>query len=257
HPLDNAFDAEVLCRYPEGDHPDGTKFPSFLPMFCYPNHFRLAVQDRDVLHDRYHSFLITEDMGQKCYGVCVTFYERLSVKHGTQLSQMISEWRDENLADTDLEYIRQIQNQLAASQESPWPLHGQTSDLTGAASSMETQSLQDAEERLGMYNAILRPLNETLMLDTETILVPRTMGVLSRWPWYDFLKDWLFEVLRVTRGAYARHPLLFLPLERYVTHLMHEIAVPPPGRLEITVNVGQLTLHLSRPPVNAAAVLKN
>ncbi|RKO95542.1 hypothetical protein CAUPRSCDRAFT_12759, partial [Caulochytrium protostelioides] len=78
HPLDNAFDAEVLCRYPEGDHPDGTKFPSFLPMFCYPNHFRLAVQDRDVLHDRYHSFLITEDMGQKCYGVCVTFYERLS-----------------------------------------------------------------------------------------------------------------------------------------------------------------------------------
>ncbi|RKO95483.1 hypothetical protein CAUPRSCDRAFT_12815, partial [Caulochytrium protostelioides] len=234
---------------------------------------------------------------------------------------MISEWRDENLADTDLEYIRQIQNQLAASQESvskareswtdggegssprrapggagttgtthgssffetdseasaesplakPWPLHGQTSDLTGAASSMETQSLQDAEERLGMYNAILRPLNETLMLDTETILVPRTMGVLSRWPWYDFLKDWLFEVLRVTRGAYvldcvdkhdqaayeARHPLLFLPLERYVTHLMHEIAVPPPGRLEITVNVGQLTLHLSRPPVNAAAVLKN
>lgn len=40
-------------------------------------------------------------------------------------------------------------------------------------------------------------------------------------------------------------------------NLIHEIPLPPPGKLELSVNIGQLQLFVSRPAVNTISALQN
>lgn len=44
---------------------------------------------------------------------------------------------------------------------------------------------------------------------------------------------------------------------RYIVNLIHEIPLPPPGKLEVSISIGELKLYCSRPPVNAIPLLQN
>ncbi|KAI9097157.1 AEX-3 domain-containing protein, partial [Phlyctochytrium arcticum] len=277
HPLDWRYAPEVLCRYPAKDYSERERFPTYLPMFCFPNNIQLSHEDAGPPAEKYHSFIITEETGAKCYGVCLTLYEKLTPKHAAELEMMTQELRMGSLGSSDLEYIQHIQSQLAENKEAL--LHarmgiGDTrksstklNRFTEASASTEqmtspdidtAHTLQDAEEKVKLYRDLLRPL-DALLADAETVYAPRTIGVLSHWPWHDFLKDWLCEVLRVTRGDYDDNPngKVLAPLERFVTNLIHELPLPPPGKLELSIHVGQLHFFCSRPPVNSISVLKN
>ncbi|KND02343.1 uncharacterized protein SPPG_02814 [Spizellomyces punctatus DAOM BR117] len=279
HPLEWRYAPEILCRYPKTDYSEKERFPAYLPMFCFPNNIQLHLEDNGPPPEKYHSFIITEETGAKCYGVCVTVYERLQSQHAAELEQITQELRSGSLGSSDLEYIQHIQSQLAENQEAL--LHARlgitgiteqrTSITSGSASkpaatpstpdsdSVTTEhTIQDAEEKVKLYRDLLAPLN-TLLADAENVYIPRTIGVLSHWPWHDFLKDWLCEVLRVVRGEYDEcpHSKAVAPLERFVVNLIHEIPLPPPGKLELSIHVGQLHLFCSRPPVNTISVLKN
>ena len=76
----------------------------------------------------------------------------------------------------------------------------------------------DAEEKVEFYKNLLEPLKNTTLVDQDNVYVPRCIGVLSHWPWHDFLKDWLCEVLKVVRGEYEevenKRATMLVPLER-------------------------------------------
>ncbi|TPX71796.1 hypothetical protein SpCBS45565_g00951 [Spizellomyces sp. 'palustris'] len=282
HPLEWRYAPEILCRYPKTDYSEKERFPTYLPMFCFPNNVQLHLEDNGPPPEKYHSFIITEETGAKCYGVCVTVYERLQSQHAAELEQITQELRSGSLGSSDLEYIQHIQSQLAENQEALLHARLGITGITGIteqrtsitsrtapklaatpstpdSDSVTTEhTIQDAEEKVKLYRDLLAPLN-TLLADAENVYIPRTIGVLSHWPWHDFLKDWLCEVLRVVRGEYDEcpHSKAVAPLERFVVNLIHEIPLPPPGKLELSIHVGQLHLCCSRPPVNTISVLKN
>ena len=58
-----------------------------------------------------------------------------------------------------------------------------------------TQSLKEltieAEEQVSLYEELLCPLKQTLLISSEHIYLPRCIGILSHLPWYNLLKDWL------------------------------------------------------------------
>jgi hypothetical protein len=87
--------------------------------------------------------------------------------------------------------------------------------------------------------------------------------VLSHWPWYDLLKDWLCRMNQVLCAQVADREII-TSIERSGTNyircainLVHEIPLPPPGKLEISIHIEGLTLFCSRPPVNTFSNLKN
>ncbi|KAJ3018598.1 hypothetical protein HKX48_002793 [Thoreauomyces humboldtii] len=270
HPLDWKFAPEVLCRYPNTDYSDKERFPAYLSMFTFPDNIKLRHEDNGPLPEKYHSFIITEETGAKCYGVCVTIYERLHPSHAAELEAIAQDLRSGALGTTDLEYIQHIQSELAAKQEAllharmgmpevpPLAPPPATTSVADSPSLNTEHTLQDVEEKVRLYRDLLAPLN-TLLVDVENVYVPRSLGVLSHWPWHDFLKDWLCEVIKVARGEYEEcsQNKVIAPMERFIVNLIHEIPLPPPGKLELSVRVGQLQLFASRPPVNTISVLKN
>ncbi|KAJ3039373.1 hypothetical protein HDV00_012249 [Rhizophlyctis rosea] len=284
HPINFQYHPEVLTRYPTADYPDGPRFPPFLPMFCFPNELQLRHEESGKPPERYHSFIITEETGAKSYGICLTFYEPLPSHLASQMETMIQEWREGSLVGilhriaenyksnvshpptllpkvaSDLEYIQHIRSQLAMNQETLLRARMGLRDPRQMDEDPATL-VTDAEEKVEFYKNLLEPMKNSTLVDQDNVYVPRCIGVLSHWPWHDFLKDWLCEVLKVVRGDYdeveEKKATMLVPLERYIVHLLHEIPLPPPGKLELSIHVGQLRLYISRPPVNSISVLKN
>ena len=119
------------------------------------------------------------------------------------------------------------------------------------------------------------------------IFVPKCLVILSQWPFQDFFRDYLCQlVYRLQHGArlplerYA-HAVLELRLasghpqrrasgswggaseargparSRYLVNLVYEVPLPPPGRIEVEVTLDDVKLYLSRPPLNSIGVVQN
>ncbi|KAJ1550088.1 hypothetical protein HK096_008806, partial [Nowakowskiella sp. JEL0078] len=191
-----------------------------------------------------------------------------------------------------IEYISELQRKLASSQEAALNarcelLKRQESTVTniyndlnsnishheikpndspnflscGDPEAEEFQDLIDLEEKVALYKDLLAPMRNTVFADPEKIFKPHSIGLLSRWPWYDVMKDWLCEILRLVRGEIddelEKAGKIHLPFERYIINLLHEVPLPPPGKLELCINIGRLNLYCSRPPVNTISTLQN
>lgn len=70
------FFPELLFRYPREDHPS-LALPTQLPMFCLPLG---ATVERWCANSRhplpvFSTFVLTDQVGQKCYGASVVFYK--------------------------------------------------------------------------------------------------------------------------------------------------------------------------------------
>lgn len=74
-PLQVAFKAGLLARYPEQDRPD-VPFPPHTWMFCFPR--GMVLKDRDPPKPLYFPVVLTAEDGTQLYGASLTFYEQLS-----------------------------------------------------------------------------------------------------------------------------------------------------------------------------------
>nr|KAJ3420568.1 hypothetical protein HK105_005517 [Polyrhizophydium stewartii] len=217
-----------MHRYPKQDWHDIGKFPAYVPM------------------------IITEETGAKFYGTCIVVHERPKGKLYSQLDSLMSEWLKNNLAESDIEYVQHVQTQLAFHKEKLAKIRSSRDGLN----ERELRELVAAEEeKIAIYEEVLSPLKQTILARLEHVYVPRCLGVLSHWPWYNLFKDWLCELVRMLRNP--KDSKCFAPLERCLVNLIHEIPLPPPGKLEIALSIGQLQLYCARPPVNTISVLKN
>jgi hypothetical protein len=114
------------------------------------------------------------------------------------------------------------------------------------------QEQADTEEMINILEELIAPLRQNVLVNSDTIYVPSCIGVISKYPWYDLLKDWL-----VLLNWAVQEAEFDFPLERYVINFMQEIPLPPPGKLEIAIQFSSYTLYCSRPPLNACPLIKN
>jgi hypothetical protein len=69
------------------------------------------------------------------------------------------------------------------------------------------QSTHAAEETITVLEELINPLRQSVLVEPESVYVPTCLGVLSRWPWYDFLKDWLCLVANsIQNSDFERFP---------------------------------------------------
>lgn len=172
-------------------------------------------------------------------------------------------WRQENLVQSDIEYVEHVKQQL---EENEAVIADLKTRVIGPNDEDSVLLLASAEEKANLYRELLRPMRNTVLFEIDNVYVPRAMGVLSHWPWYDFLKDWLCEVMdavsnprksiaNIEDGETFRKWVY--PLERYVINLIHEIPLPPPGKLELAIKINDKVLRCSRPPVNCIPIMQN
>ena len=74
----------------------------------------------------------------------------------------------------------------------------------------------DAKEKLELYHELLQPI-KLGVLDKNNLWIPKCIGILSRLPWHDVLKDWLCAVVMpMIEGLKERNDPIksLIPLER-------------------------------------------
>ncbi|KAJ3315495.1 hypothetical protein HDV04_003037 [Boothiomyces sp. JEL0838] len=222
HPLHYRYEPETIFRYPKEDYGDNCKFPVYTPL------------------------ITTEADGSKSYGVCVTTYVSPTKEQSKQLDDLITDWRNRNLVESDYEFAQHVQTQLAVQKERLLKLKMGIED-----SSRESAAL--AEENIGLLEELMSPLRHSVLAQLDNIYLPTCIGILSRWPWYDFLKDWLCIMLKNCRdGEFER-----FAFERCVINLLYEVPLPPPGKLEVGISIADYVLYIHRPPVNTIPLVKN
>ncbi|KAJ3330361.1 hypothetical protein HDU76_005873 [Blyttiomyces sp. JEL0837] len=219
HPIAYRYQPEILCKYPAQDYSDKDKFPQYLPMFCFPNELSLRYEPDGPPPTTYHSFIITEESGTRTYGVCLTIYEKLHPNLLSQLETMCDEWRSECIAQSDIEYMHHIQKQLRVNEEAIVMAKKGIVDPRNDDEELE-DIIAEAEEKVSLYKELLKPFARTALVEMEKVYAPRSIGLLSHWPWYDIFVDWLRELVKIVKGEYGplanRGLLTYAPLESYL-----------------------------------------
>lgn len=65
----------------------------------------------------------------------------------------------------------------------------------------------EAEETINVLEELISPLKQSVLVEPESVRVPTCIGVLSRLPWYDLLKDWLCLVANaIQSSSFERFP---------------------------------------------------
>lgn len=108
---------------------------------------------------------------------------------------------------------------------------------------------------IDIYQNMLAPFM-MLVAQSEYIYVPDCIGLQSHWPFYDVFKDWLCSLTRVLINQCDANNVS-TSIERCVINLIHEVPLPPPGKLEISIHLEGMDFFCSRPPVNSLGGLKN
>jgi hypothetical protein len=146
---------------------------------------------------------------------------------------------------SDYEFAQHIQTQIACEKERLLKLK------LSAESTKEEE--QNAEEMINMLEELISPLRESVLVDVDNLYLPTCIGVISKWPWYTLLKDWLCLLSLAIQESVGD----VFPFERYVINLIEETPLPPPGKLEISIPFGSFSLYCSRPPLNTCQLVKN
>ncbi|KAJ3119716.1 hypothetical protein HK100_000183 [Physocladia obscura] len=287
HPIDYIYDSRVICRFPETNYSGHEAFPESVAMFCFPNGLKFFHDPDNIPEATCHSFvtIASEGFGDKSYGVCLTFYEKIQEPLLSQLEELIEEWRQECIANTDMEYLQYLQSQLAINQErilkaksgifTSQPIAEPQHHVVGNAHTIVTDNdvaeiLIEAEEKVNLFRDLLKTMDKVMPIDLENVYVPRCVGLLSRWPFYDVFGDWLKEVVMLVKGLNNKNRTVSpsgsdysqiggsnIPLERLLINFLYEVPLPPPGRVEVKITIGRYNLFCSRPPVNSIQVLQN
>ena len=153
-------------------------------------------------------------MGVKLYGVCVIIYEKIKSKTILEIEEFVQKWREDNLKLSDIELATSSQRQL---------VHYQEVLLKAKNGAFENEEadpenfIREIEEKIATLQQEVNTHKFTLPFNVENLYEPKCIGVLSHWPWYDLLKDWLCELISLVKSPTE---LKALPIERYIiTHL--------------------------------------
>ncbi|KAF9931005.1 hypothetical protein FBU30_011010 [Linnemannia zychae] len=216
------------------DWEDSEVFPPHLEMFCFPGDLKLKLQSERP-PTTYHSFVMTQETGNRSYAMC---------------------------SESEIEYIKAIKTKIIREKELLRSLneHLREERTLGRRSRIVEikRDIADSEEKLALLQDQMEPWKH-MFIEAEDAWMPRCIGLVSAIPYHYLLRDWLLAVVVACSGG-VDHPgmnLDSLPLESYVRNIIHEIGVPPFGKVEIGITINNRMIFASRPALNSVPIVKN
>ncbi|KAI8603576.1 AEX-3 domain-containing protein [Dissophora ornata] len=261
HPAEKVYTPVVTCRYPETDWKDAEPFPKFLSMFCFPADlsFKFADEQPPTV---YHSFVLTQETGVRSYAMCVTIFERPPQNMHQQLDAICQRWTRAHMSESEIEYAKAIKIKISREQQTLQRLQMQLREEKTmgrkARQAQHKREISDSEEKLSLLHDQMKPWRG-LFVDIDSAWIPRCIGLVSAVPFHNLLRDWLLAVVVACSGG-VEHPGMSsssLPLESYVKNLIHEVNLPPFGKLEVGITINDRVIYASRPAVNRVPIVKN
>ncbi|KAG0068759.1 hypothetical protein BGZ92_004841, partial [Podila epicladia] len=261
HPGDRVFTPLVTCRYPESDWNDAEAFPAFLPMFCFPAELSFKLSDEKP-QTTYHSFVMTQETGNRSYAMCVTIYERLAPGMHRLFEKICQRWTRNHMSESEIEYAKAIKIKIAKEKMLLRHLQEQLREYKTLGKRQNQAHLRrevvDSEEKLSLLEDQMRPW-QGLFVEIDDVWIPRCIGLVSAIPYHYLLRDWLLAVVVACSGG-VENPGMSqssLRLESYVKNLIHEVNLPPFGKLEVGITVNNRLIYASRPALNSVPIVKN
>ncbi|CAG8559961.1 2642_t:CDS:10 [Ambispora leptoticha] len=259
HPLKRKYSPRLLCRYPKEDYSKEEHFPAYIPMFCFPNDIIIR-ESEYVPPATYHGFVITQEDGTKRYGVCLTTYEKLPEHLVNEINILHKEWCAKNMDSNRIEYANHLAEKMRLEKEransARAKLNSESPVLTTAERAEIEREKAEAEEKVALCMELLQPMKSGV-IDLTKLWMPKCIGVISYLPWHDVFKDWLCAVAMPMINGLKETKQLDLPLERYIVNLVHEIPVPPPGKLQVAITVNDMTFFCGRPALNQVPIMND
>ncbi|CAG8503397.1 8699_t:CDS:10 [Funneliformis mosseae] len=262
HPLRQKFAPKLLSRYPENDYPEEGAFPAYVPMFCFPNDIMLK-ESVECPSTTFHGFVMTQEDGSQRYGACLTTYEPIPEDLFEELNVQKNIWREANMSKSEIEYADHLLEKIRAEKRKVETTRAKLLLQGIDDDSQELEELrkerEDAEDKLVLYNELLQPI-KLGVLDKNSLWIPKCIGIVSHIPWHDVLKDWLCAVaMPMVEDLKERNDPIksLVPLERHIINLVHEIPLPPPGKLQVAFSVNDMTFFCARPALNQIPIMKD
>ncbi|KAI8576404.1 hypothetical protein K450DRAFT_257121 [Umbelopsis ramanniana AG] len=263
--FETTFPPAVLLRYPKADHSPLDPFPSHTPMFCFPNditfHYGSSPPPETV-----HSFSTTDEDGNKKYGTCVTFYERLPKSLYEDIKACVANWVKGNMSSSTREYAQHLKekidvelDQLKEHRQRQIQLaHLQTTSWIQEERDEVEELLRVTQEKILLYRELLEPV-KLANFKPEECWIPKSVGVITQLPWFELMSDWIRIVVDAIIGVKGkRNPQAKkFSLENAIYNLIHELRIPPRGIYEIGITINERILYLNRPSFNDIPILKN
>ncbi|GJJ75255.1 hypothetical protein EMPS_07613 [Entomortierella parvispora] len=261
HPGERVFSPVVTCRYPEVDWPDSEAFPAHLSLFCFPGELCFKLQDERP-PTTFHSFVMTQETGNRSYAMCVTLYERLPDAIHRQYDQICQKWTREHMSESEVEYVKAIKTKITKEKALLREFRSRFQEEKTLGRKNRLIELQremiDSEEKLYLLEDQMKPWRK-LFVEAEDVWMPRCIGLVSAIPYHYLLRDWLLAVVVACSGG-VEHPgmsLSSLRLESYVRNIIHDVNVPPFGKMEIGITINNRLIYASRPALNSVPIVKN
>ncbi|KAL7746477.1 hypothetical protein RI367_008127 [Sorochytrium milnesiophthora] len=252
HPIINVFEPDLLCRYPAQDW-DGTPFPTRCIDYSFPHQLQLAHPTITKVHTECHTWVATDNQGSQMYGVTAIVYEPLQGKQLLQFKESCDVWTRINISPKTMQAYKYLRLQLekerrilALAEKDP-----RTASRLQVSKRMVEEFISEVKHNIDILEQLTNKLS-AVDITAETTRVPKAIGLVSRYPIFDLLKDWLSCMLvAVTReGNYA-------PMESFVCNIVHEAPLPAPGIMELALDAECTRLYFRQASPSEYPELKN
>ena len=93
-------------------------------------------------------------------------------------------------------------------------------------------------------NSVEASMNTGISPLNDHVFMPKTLVLLSHYPFFQAFRTFLQQLYRISLVQTR------LPLERYIANFVSEVPLPPRGKVEVKLGVGDKLIALVRPPPN-------
>ena len=215
NPLERSYKPTILRHLPDTSSWSNYN-PEALARLILPNGLRFCT-DKEIrtLNPKSHSFVLTQETGEKCYGVSLVFYEEvkdINICHAVHTLQKMYTTEVEVVGGASS--IRRTRNELrprsaktstTTERSRSLPRHYQQSRLSSSTLDLSEASYDYRKSVLYVTKAIALILNEPLVFAAEKVLTTMQKYVNKN--------DYDLNIL-----------------ESLIYNLLHDIPLPSPGR---------------------------
>ncbi|KAF9082901.1 hypothetical protein BGX23_011971 [Mortierella sp. AD031] len=201
--------------------------------FCFPGELTLKLQ-AERPPTTYHSFVMTQETGNRSYAMCVIMYERMPKNMYHQFETLCQKWTKSQMAshtfnmlydrtsESEMEYAKAIKTKISREKSILRSLNGRLNEertLGRKSRIIEVKrDIADSEEKLSLLEDQMEPWKK-LFVEAEDVWIPRCVG--------------------------------------YVKNIIHDVEVPPFGKTEIGITINNRMIFASRPALNSVPIVKN
>lgn len=248
HPLKRKYAPRLLAKYPDTrlDAQSTSPFPAYVPMFSFPDDIMIRPGD-DRPRSSWHGFSLTQGDGRLIYGMCIILWIPLRDEIADRIETRCAEWRQKHMPAEEREMSLSFSTKLATERARLSELLRVLNEASAREREAVNEKINDCEEKIAVYTELLKPIrhgtssNIAGLTKSCGMWMPRALGILgtdvnSQSTW----KSWLItiaasymrtELRNVPTATERTDP--FLPLERYVVNLCHEIPRPPSAKFKV------------------------